>query len=931
MKNLILSAALIVIASFSFSQSGRIGGVLLDKKTNEPIEGASVILKKDSVMITGRFSNLKGRFFFDSIPYGSYRVEISFVGYSNVTKTITVNKPRNFLGRIAMEESTTSLKTFKTEDKIPIAVQKGDTTEFNADAFKTNKDATTGDLVEKMPGITNKNGQVNAQGEQVKQVLVDGKPFFGQDPKSAMSNIPAEVVQKIQVFDDQSEDSKATGLPDGNTVKTINIITKPEYRNSKFGNVYAGYGLNNRYNAGGNYNIFNGDQRISFVSLFNNVNQQNFSSEDLVGISAGSGGGRRGGGRRGGIRSSSNNFVVPQQNGIAKTAAGGVNFQDTWGKTEFIGSYFYNNTRTDALENSVLTYFSDRESSQVYDETDSSYTEDANRKLSIQLKHSFNRRSTLTLRANGSLQDNFGESFTDGLTSFGSNSINQLKSDFNSNLLGYNSNARLYYNYRFKKRGRSFMLMGTSRINGSDGVSNLFSTEDNFSNLIDTLNQQSTLISKTNSYGGRIRYTEPLGKKGGVSLDIDMTQTDGKTNNLANSFSEIDEDYSILSPEFSSQFTSDNFTQSYGLGYRFFSKKVFSFVRAKYQLTNLKTNSVFPATATTQNTFQAILPFAMMKYTLAKGRHVFLMYRTSTDDPSVVQLQNFLDNSNPLQLQTGNNSLKQEYTHRIMSRYISTNVDKATTFFAMGSFSFSNNYISSTADFYRNDTTVKGVFLEKGKILNSYTNLSGYRSLRLFSSYGMPIKFLKSNLNLDGGLTYSRTPSLVNDEKILANSMQYEAGITLSSNISENVDFTLSGRLNLNEISNQEAGSSLFLTQEYKAKAVITLPNTFVFRTSANYQMNSGFSDELGVNFLMWNASIAKKIFKSKKGELSLGIYDVLNQNDQLTVTTSNTYVEQLRSRSLQRYALLTFRYTFRQFKKAKKDPMDQFYRRGRR
>ena len=920
----LLSFSFILLSLSVFSQQGRVGGIIVDKSDQTPIIGATIFIKGSSIS-KGKSTNENGLFSFDSIPYGEYILEITSVGFAKIEKKINVDKPRNFTGRIEMKISITELNTLKIEEKQPLAIQKGDTTEYNSSAYKTNKDATAGELVEKMPGVTNKNGQITAQGEQVRQVLVDGKPYFGQDPKSAMSNIPAEVVQKIQVFDDESDESKATGLKDGNTTKTINIITKPEYRNSKFGNVYAGYGTEERYSAGGNYNLFNGEQRISFVGLFNNVNQQNFSSEDLVGVTASSG--RRGFGDRGAISSSSNNFIVPQQNGIAQTTAGGINFQDTWRKTEFIGSYFYNNTQTDALENKFQTYFSRNDENQLYKETDSSYTKDANRKLSIQIKHSFNKNSTLTFRTNGSIQVNYGESFTNGLTSFSSNSVNQLARNFSADLLGYNTNSRLFYNYKFKKRGRSFFVMVTNQLNGNDGISNLYSTENDFATAIDTLNQESKLTTKTNAYGGKIRFTEPLGK-GGLMFDVDVEKTDGKTDNIANSFSQIDNDFTSLLPQFSSQFTSDNFTQGYSFGYRFFSKKIFSFVRAKYQITDLKTYSIFPSLAITQNTFQAILPFAMMRYTFSKSKYVFFMYRTSTDDPSVNQLQNFLDNSNPLQLQTGNSSLNQNYTQSIMARYISTNTDKATTFFIMGSYSFSKNLISSTADFYNNDTTINGLFLEKGKILNSYTNLSGFQSVRLFSSYGLPLKPLKSNLNLDGGVTFNRTPSLVNSEKILANSTQYEAGLVISSNISENIDFTVSGRATLNSITNQNnVGNSIFLNQEYKARATLTLPDVFIFRTQATYQINSGFTDELGVNFIMWNVSIAKKIFNSKKGEISLGLYDALNQNDQLTVTTNNTYVQQLRSRSLQRYVLLTFRYTFKQFDKPKVDPMEQFYR----
>lgn len=908
------------------SQIAGVGGIVIDAQDQSPIVGATVFIQNEGIK-KGISTNERGLFIFDSIPYGNYLLTITSMGFTKIEKQIEVNKERNFLGRQAMEVSVTQLNAVKVEEKQPLAVQNGDTTEYNSSAYKTNKDASAGDLVEKMPGITNKNGQISAQGEQVKQVLVDGKPYFGQDPKSAMSNIPAEVVQKIQVFDDESDESKATGLKDGNTTKTINIITKPEYRNSKFGNVYAGYGTDDRYNAGGNYNIFNGDQRISFVGLFNNVNQQNFSSEDLVGVTANSGGGGRG--NRGGISSSSNSFLVPQQNGIAQTGAGGINYQDTWGKTEFIGSYFYNNTQTNALEKKVQNYFSRSDANQVYDETDSSFTQDANRKLSVQIKHKFNKNSDLTFRTSSSLQTNFGESFTNGVTAFGSSPVSGLNRDFSSNLLGYNSNSRLFYNYRFKKKGRSFLVMATNQLTGSDGVSNLFSVENDFTSSMDTLNQESRLNTRNNSYGGSLRYTEPIGKKGGISLEAELEKSEGRTNNIAKEFSEVTEAYDNLLSPFSSEFTSDNITQSYSVGYRFFSKKLFTFVRAKYQFTDLSTQSIYPSIASTQNNFQAFLPFAMMRYSISKSKQLFVMYRASTDDPSVNQLQNFLNNSNPLRLEIGNNLLEQSYTHRIMSRYISTNTDKATTFFLSGSYSFSNNIITSTSDFYQNDTTLNSVFLQRGRILNSYTNLAGYQNAKLFSSYGLPIKIIRSNLNLDGAVSYTRTPSLVNSQKILATNTEYELGAVLSSNISDKIDFTLSGRAVVSDISNGgNGGNTLFLTQNYKAKMTFTFPKEVILRTQANYQINSGFSDALSLNFIMWNVSIAKKVLKSKKGEISVGLYDVLNQNDQLSITTNDTYVEQLRSRSLQRYAMVTFRYTFKQFDKPKADPMEQFYRR---
>jgi len=926
MKN-ILTLSLLFLSFTFYCQTGRIGGIVADSSENLPIPGATVFLKS-SAFSQGKATNDKGMFFFDSVPYGEYTLVVSSIGYKKLETRVTVSQPRNFLGKITMNPSTTKLGELEVEDKIPLVVIKGDTTEYNADAYKTNADASSGDLVEKMPGITSKNGEISAQGEKVKQVLVDGKPYFGDDPKSAMSNIPARIVQKVQVYDDESDETKATGFQDGNTVKTINIITKPEYRNSKFGNVYAGYGTDERYDAGGNFNFFNGDQRVSVVGLFNNVNKQNFSGEDLVGVTAGNIG-RRGPGGRGNISQSANSFTVPQQNGIAKTSAFGINYQDTWGKkTDVIGSYFYNNTQTDAFENTLQTYFSTSENNQLFDQTDSSFTENANRKFTLQIKHKFSKTDELTFRTRASLQDNFGESFNFSNTTFGSNILNSTNADFKSNLLGYNIDSRLFYNHRFKKKGRSIFLQAENTLFANDGVSNLFSIQENRMAVIDTVDQFSNLLVNTISYEGKIRYTEPLGK-GGLMFEANLEKTESATDNKTFGFSQPNQSYSILTPEFSSQFESDILNQSYSVGYRFFSRKFFTFLRAQYQITDLETSTVFPSTDNTSNLYQNILPFAMLKYTISRSKNVFMMYRSYTRNPQVTQLQNFLDNSNPIRLQIGNSDLQQARLNMIMARYINANTEKATTFFISGRYTFSNNYIGSSSDFYRNDTTLRGINLKSGKILNSFANLSDYKSASLYSSYGFPLSKIKSNMSIEGSTVFSRIPSLINSVNNLVTGMEYELGAKLSSNISEKIDFLLSARATLNDYQNSNgSGNSTFLTQDFRAKFTLTFPQDIILRTQATYQINTGFSDELNVDFLLWNASVAKKIFKNKKGEISFSVFDVIRQNNLLEVSTNETYIEQIQSRSLQRYGMLSFTYTFSQFKKPEKDPMEQFYRR---
>jgi uncharacterized membrane protein YgcG len=252
---------------------------------------------------------VNGRFIINRIPLNTtYQLKATIVGYKELTKSVTISKEFNNLGDIVLQESTNELNEVVVKGKAATMVQKGDTLQYNANAFKTAPDANADELVKKLPGITVENGQIKAQGENVAQVLVDGKPFFGDDPNIALKNLPAELIDKIEIMDRLSDQSQLTGFNDGNTSKTINIITNPNRRNGQFGKIYAGLGTNDNYTAGGNINLFNGEKRWSIVGMSNNINQQNFSSQDLLGISSsgGGGGGNRGGG--GGNRGGGGNF-----------------------------------------------------------------------------------------------------------------------------------------------------------------------------------------------------------------------------------------------------------------------------------------------------------------------------------------------------------------------------------------------------------------------------------------------------------------------------------------------------------------------------------------------------------------------------------------------------------------------------------------------
>ena len=298
LKNLSAASFIFLSSSLSIAQTGSISGLVYDQ-TDLPLPGSGVALlnTSDSALIAGSVTDTSGRFLLSNILYGDYLLRISYIGFDDRFSNVTVNSPTLTIERVILREKSLRLKEVTVEDKLPAVQAIGDTMQYNADAYKTSKDATAEDLATKMPGITIQDGKVQAQGEDVKKVLIDGKPFLGDDPNAALKNLPAEVVEKIQVFDKKSDQSEFTGFDDGNSSKTINIVTRPQFRNGVFGRTFAGAGTEETWKAGLSINSFKDKRKFTVLGNSNNINEQNFASDDLLGVvgtSAGNRGGRRG-------------------------------------------------------------------------------------------------------------------------------------------------------------------------------------------------------------------------------------------------------------------------------------------------------------------------------------------------------------------------------------------------------------------------------------------------------------------------------------------------------------------------------------------------------------------------------------------------------------------------------------------------------------
>ena len=378
MKRIILLFTLLATFALATAQSkGKVSLVLVDQASKQAVIGAVVEVYPTAKPDNKRYytSNVDGTVTFPALEYGEYTMLATCLGYTDLTKTFNVKSATLSLGKVTMKESTTRIDTVVKEVKSLRASQNGDTLSYNAGAFKVANDADVEGLLKKMPGININNGTVEAQGETIQKVFVDGKEFFGEDVSTALNSLPAQAVDRIEVFNKLSDNSEFSGMDDGEGYKAINIVTRSNMRQGVFGKMYAGYGYqpdidgspaelsfqntdiykpevgevtsHHKYNVGGNVNLFQKNHRLSVIGLLNNVNQQNFSFEDILGVSGGGGGGM--GGHRGrGV----GQYMVRPQSGVANVGSIGVQYTGTWGENDAIklnGSYFFNNTNTSNL------------------------------------------------------------------------------------------------------------------------------------------------------------------------------------------------------------------------------------------------------------------------------------------------------------------------------------------------------------------------------------------------------------------------------------------------------------------------------------------------------------------------------------------------------------------------------------------------------
>ncbi len=915
-----MAAALGCAAVFA----ANIRGKVIDDK-GEPLIEATVRLlaAKDSAFIKGTTTDVNGRFSLKDVKSGSYIVQTSYIGYDNATANAKVEGSNVTVGPIKMMESSIMLKEAVVTGVKTEIIAKEDTLEYNAGSYKTQPNAVMEDLLKKLPGVeVDSDGKIKAGGKEVTKILVDGKEFFSDDPKVASKNLPANMIDKLQVVDRKSDLARLTGVDDGEEETVINLTVKKGMKNGWFGVVNGGYGTDDRYAADFNVNRFWNDNQITFLGNFNNINQLGFTDSNGSRF-------RRFGGN----------------NGINTSQSFGVNFNVGKSDESFRvgGDLLYSHTDQDTRTSQERQYlFTD--STSYLSSRSGSRDKGHNIRGDFRIKWKKDTLTTLEFRPRFSLNYNKSTSADSSRTFAGdlarslvTRSVNAGRSNGNS----YEFGGQLWFNHNFKSHpGRSFSIavdysMSNVREKDFSYSYNRFYLLKNVlgNDSIDTYDQYTNNHTWRNSVGARVTWTEPIGDvKNGRFINISY-RMNYRWNNADKlvydhpvSYPDggydpvIDYLTSIFNDSLSNRFRNDFFTQRIQIGFRQVRKDYtlnvgLSFVPSMSKSKNLIDSDRNIAARWVLN----LSPFVRFRYKFNKTRNMNVDYRGNANEPSITQLQPVADRSNPLRVVIGNPELKPSFNHNLRVRFSDFDVEAQRSIMAMANVSVTQNSIVSKTTF--NNKT--------GGQETTYENVNGNWNANIFSMVSFPLR--NKNWQFNGNLfaRYSQAIGFNNGERNRSGSFNLGPSVSLAFR-PENWEFELRPYFNLQYTNNslQSAANRSVQTYGGMFNAGWYAPFGLVVNSELSYTGTSGYSAGYDQNQWMWNASIAYQFLKGKEASVAIKGYDLLQQRKSIMRNVTANYIDDTSYNSLTRYFMITFSYRFNTFG-AGNQPTDRNMHRG--
>lgn len=904
----LLMLLMILFSPMAFAQQSGVNvtGSVVEQGSDTPIEQATVRLLnvKDSAMVRGVVSARNGSFTLKNVKKGSYLLHITFIGYDPLYQPLQITGKKNpvNVGKLELSDRAIELGEAVVIGKAPEVTVRNDTVEYNADSYKVTEGSVLEDLLKKMPGVeVDSEGKITVNGKEVKKVMVDGKEFFSDDPKVASKNLPAKMIDKLQVLDKKSDMAQMTGFDDGEEETVINLTVKPGMKQGWFGNAYGGYGSKDRYEGNAMVNRFVNNDQITFMGGTNNTNNMGFS--DLAStMFSGMGGG---GGRRGGFGAGS---------GITSSGNAGLNFSKEFkpDKLTLGGNTRYSHSDNDARSKSDRQNILPGDSSSYDNSEAMSRTKSDNFGVDFRLEWKPDTMTQLIFRPSFSLSHSMNDNFSDATTLDNErDTVNTNKSSNYSESNGYNLNASIDFSRKLNNKGRVFSatLSGGNSDSYSDGMNRsdivYFNQTDALKNSI--IDQRSRYDNKGFNYRAYVSWVEPIGHNNFIQATYSISQR--KQEALKNVYNQdADGIYNVLDSAYNQSYRNNFISQRASLS--------FKSQRAKFNYTiglnldpSYSSSENFVGDTTLSKITRKVVnlsPMAQFNYMFDKRTNLRIMYNGRTSQPSMTQLQPVADISDPTNITIGNPDLNPRYTNNVFIRFQQFTPEKQRAFMIMANGSYIINDIVSYTS-YNQETGVK---------TTTYKNVNGNYSGNVRMMLNTPLKNKKFSINSMTMASFANSNGYINEEKNTNRNLilSERGGIDFRSSY---LDLGVNGNIRYNATSNSLQKENNQNTFNYGAGGYTTiyLPLNFKIESDVNWSTNSGYGDGFKQNEVLWNASASKSFLKNNQGTLRFKIYDILQQRSNISRSVTASYIQDSEYNTLGSYFMVHFIYRFSIFK----------------
>jgi len=907
------SLTLVFLATSLTAQDFKINGKVTDQK-GEPLESATIYVEKpaDSSLVTYTISNNSGDFQLS----GKTEVEevnllVSYAGYQTHLQKIKISKLQD-LGAIKMKVADNALDEITiTSSRAPVTIKK-DTLEFNAASFKTRKDANLEELLKELPGVeVATDGSITVNGTPVSKIKINGKDFFGDDPKIATKNLPKELINKLQVVDSKTKSEEFTGKEGDAENKTINITIDEDKNRGFFSRLTAGTGTDNRYELSGIGNYFKNDLRVSILGSSNNINSSGFTFDevyDAMGRNAYSI--SRG---RNGFSVNGNNFGTGD--GITKSHNAGFSFVNEWPQeTELSTDYFFN--RADNRTESKTERENILPDRRYFNVSEASGTRvNNNHRFNLGFEIQPDTLTRISVRPNfvvnnGRSSNNaYTESFEEDDTP-----INTALTDNYSEVRSVNFSNGIYFTRKFGEKGGYYSFNFDNRNNTRKQNNNFYSERevyDEEGNLTST-DIQDQLITEDNSednYGLNANARFPLTEELMLDVSYRFEKEDGHNERLVYE-ADGNEEYNILDEELSNDFRSESFNHKPSIGLAFNGEKLRANLSGGFQSLRLKNEDIFTNT-NIDNTYENVFASAFFRYNLGQGKSVFLNYRNSWNTPSLSQLQPVMNTINPLNIVTGNPDLRPTLRHRFYLNFNNFDFKTRSGFYA---------YLS--ANFTEDKVVTRSTVDEDLVRTTTYTNLDGAYN---YSGGGSADKSFEleneSSIKIKGGIygSFSKNVGFTNGQLYNSKSLNVTPNLGLEYIFRDlvtvepfysigfvNADYSFNNR----EENYKNQNISLGITSYW--------PERFLIGSDIAYKNIGNAAPGFQNSFYLWNASLGYELL-GDNGIIKVKVFDLLDQNVATQRYTGEDFIQDTQELVLEQYFMLSFTYKLSKF--GGKDP----------